>query len=216
MRFSPYAICFVAAFLVEKGAFAQATIEGKVQLPQPSAAQLTTQRYQNSAEAQTGPPDPPMAVVYLEGNFASVASPPHPAEMAQKNINFAPNLLPVRVGTTVTFPNRDDTYHNVFSYSKTKRFDLGRYRKDEKPESVLFDKPGVVTLHCEVHGTMRGTILVLDTPFFQKTNPNGGYRLRDLPAGHYVCKAWLSENDIRSREVDLKPGLTLHIDFPAK
>ena len=80
----------------------------------------------------------------------------------------------------------------------------------------MFDKPGVVTLHCEVHGTMRGTILVLDSPFFQKTNVNGGYRLRDLPAGHYVFKAWLSENDIRSREVDLKPGATLRVDFPAK
>ena len=216
MRFSPYAVCFVAAFLVERGALAQATIEGKVELPRPSAEQLTTQRYQNSAEAQTGPPDPPMAVVYLEGNFVNVASPPRAAEMAQKNINFDPNLLPIRVGTTVTFPNLDDTYHNVFSYSKTKRFDLGRYRKDEKPESVTFDKPGVVTLHCEVHGTMRGTILVLDTPFFQKTNLNGRYRRRELPTGHYVVKAWLSENDIRSREVDLKPGTTLHLDFPAK
>jgi plastocyanin len=216
MRFSPYAICFVAAFLVEKGAFAQASIEGRVDVPQPSAEQLTTQRYQSSAEAVTGPPDPPMAVVYLEGNFNNVASLTRSAEMAQKNINFSPNLLPIHVGTTVTFPNLDDTYHNVFSYSKTKRFDLGRYRKNEKPESVLFDKPGVVTHHCEVHGTMRGTILVLDTPFFQKTNINGGYRLRDLPAGHYALKAWLSENDIRSHEVDLKPGATLHVDFPAK
>jgi plastocyanin len=216
MRFSPYAVCFAAAVVIENGAFAQATIEGKVELPQPSAAQLTTQRYQRSAEAVTGPPDPPMAVVYLEGNFANVASSSHPAEMAQKNINFAPNLLPIRAGTTITFPNLDDTYHNVFSYSKTKRFDLGRYRKDEKPESVLFDKPGVVTLHCEVHGTMRGTILVLDTPFFQKTNLNGGYRLHDLPAGHYTLKAWLSENDLRSREVELKPGATLRVDFPAK
>jgi plastocyanin len=216
MRFSPYAVCFVAAFFVEKGLLAQATVEGKVTLPQPSAEQVTNQRYQNSAEAVTGPSDPPTAVVYLEGNFANVASPPRPAEMAQKNINFDPNLLPIRAGTTVTFPNLDDTYHNVFSYSKTKRFDLGRYRKNEKPESVMFDKPGVVTLHCEVHGTMRGTILVLDTPFFQKTNLNGGYRLRELPAGHYVVKAWLTENDIRSREVDLKSGTTLHVDFPAK
>jgi plastocyanin len=216
MQFPLYAVCLAAAFLFERGALAQATIEGKVELPQSSAEQLTTQRYQNSAEAQTGPPDPPMAVVYLEGSFANVASPPRTAEMAQKNINFAPNLLPIRVGTTVTFPNLDDTYHNVFSYSKTKRFDLGRYRKDEKPESVLFDKPGVVTLHCEVHGTMRGTILVLDTPFFQKTSLNGGYRLRDVPAGHYTLKAWLSENDLRSREVDLKPGTTLRVDFPAK
>ena len=216
MRLSLYAICFVAAFLLEKGALAQAIIEGKVELPQLSAAQLTTQRYQNSAETPTGPPDPLMAVVYLEGNFANTAPTLPSAEMAQKNINFDPGLLPIRVGTTVTFPNLDDTYHNVFSYSKTKRFDLGRYRKDEKPESVLFDKPGVVTLHCEVHGTMRGTILVLDTPFFQKTDVRGGYRLRDLPAGHYRLKAWVSENDVRTREVDLKPGTTLRIDFSQK
>jgi plastocyanin len=216
MRLSPYAVCLVTLFLVEKGAIAQAIIEGKVELPRPSAEQLTTQRCQSSVEAVTGPPDPPMAVVYLEGNFAGVPSPPRSAEMAQKNINFDPNLLPIRAGTTVTFPNLDAMYHNVFSYSKTKRFDLGRYRKEEKPGSILFDRPGVVTLHCEVHGTMRGTILVLDSPFFQKTNVNGGYRLRELPAGHCVVKAWLSENDIRSREVDLKPGTTLHVDFPAK
>lgn len=216
MRFFPYAVCFVAAFLLEKSLLAQATIEGKVEIPRASAEQLTNQRYQNSSETVTGPPDPPMAVVYLEGNFGNVASPPQAAEMTQKNIEFDPSLLPIRVGTTVTFPNLDDTYHNVFSYSKTKRFDLGRYRKNEKPESVLFDKPGVVTLHCEVHGKMRGTILVLDSPFFQKTNLNGVYRLRELPAGHYVVKAWLSENDIRSREVDLKPGTTLRVDFPAK
>ena len=62
-----------------------------------------------------------------------------PARMAQKNIAFAPDLLPVLVGTAVDFPNLDDTYHNVFSYSKAKRFDLGRYRKDEKPTTVVFD-----------------------------------------------------------------------------
>ena len=136
--------------------------------------------------------------------------------MAQKNINFNPGLLPVRVGTTVDFPNLDDTYHNVFSYSKAKRFDLGRYRKGETPVSILFDKPGVVTLHCEVHASMRGTILVLDTPYFQKSDAQGNFRLRDLPAGRYFLKAWISESDVRSREVDLKPGVTLHVDFPAK
>jgi len=216
MRFSPFAIGAVATFLVGGTLFAQATVEGKVALRQPTAEQVNSQRYQNGAEAVSGPADPPMAVVYLEGKFPDVASLTEHAEMAQKNINFAPNLLPVRVGTTVSFPNFDDTYHNVFSYSKTKRFDLGRYRKDEKPESILFDKPGVVTLHCEVHGTMRGTILVLDTPFFQKTKLNGGYRLSELPPGHYTLKAWVSDNDVRSREIDLKPGEILRVDFPIK
>ena len=216
MRVCFHAVLFAAGFLLIRNAFAQAAIEGKVELPRATAERAANQRYQNSAEAPTGQPDPPMAVVYLEGNFATNANSAHSAEMAQKNINFDPGLLPIRVGTTVEFPNLDDTYHNVFSYSKTKRFDLGRYRKDERPASVLFDKSGVVTLHCEVHGSMRGTILVLDTPHFQKTNTHGDYHLRDLPAGRYLLKAWVNENDVRVREVDLKPGATLRVDFPAK
>ena len=216
MKVCPYAAVLAASFLLGQSLFAQATVEGKVELPRPSAERLQIQRYQNSAETPTGPPEPPMAVVYLEGSFSHVSSPTRGVSMAQKNISFDPGLLPIRVGTTVDFPNMDDTYHNVFSYSKTKRFDLGRYRKDETPASILFDKAGVVTLHCEVHGSMRGTILVLDTPYFQKSDPQGGYRLRELPAGHYVLKAWVSESDVRSHEVDLKPGTTMHVDFPAR
>ena len=119
-------------------------------------------------------------------------------------------------GTAVDFPNQDDTYHNVFSYSKTKRFDLGRYRKGEKPATVIFDKAGVVTVHCEIHDRMRGTILVLETPYFKKSDVAGRYRLDHLPAGHYLLKAWISENDIREHAVDLKDGMTVHVDFSAK
>jgi plastocyanin len=216
MRVCFHVVLFAAGFLLIRDAFAQAAIEGKVELPRATIERVANQRYQSSAEAPTGPPEPMMAVVYLEGDFAKNANSPQSAQMAQKNINFDPGLLPIRVGTTVEFPNLDDTYHNVFSYSKTKRFDLGRYRKDEKPASVLFDKPGAVTLHCEVHGSMRGTILVLDTPHFQKTNAHGEYHLRDLPVGHYLLKAWVNENDVRVREIELKSGATLRIDFPAK
>ena len=106
-------------------------------------------------------------------------------------------------------------YHNVFSYSKTKRFDLGRYRKDEKPGSVLFDKPGTVTVHCDIHDRMRGTVLVLETPFFVKTDSQGHYRLEHLPVGSYSLKAWVTERDIREHPVELKNGAgVLHVDFP--
>lgn len=163
-----------------------------------------------------GAPDPPAAVVYLEGVFP-ITGPNRPvAQMTQKNLNFGPGILPIQVGTTVEFPNLDDTYHNVFSYSKTKRFDLGRYRKDENPGVVLFDKPGVVTLHCEIHGTMRGTILVLENPYFQKTDAQGFYRLGHLPTGQYVLKAWVNEKDVRSKPVMLTAGGVLHVDFPGK
>jgi plastocyanin len=194
--------------------YSQATIEGRVHLPKPAADHSQSQRYQPSAEIAIGPIDPPAAIVYLEGNFSGAQKERPLLHMAQKNINFLPNLIAVQAGTTVDFPNLDDTYHNVFSYSKLKRFDLGRYRKDEKPGLVLFDKPGVITVHCEIHERMRGTILVLDTPHFVKTDTDGRYRLEQLPAGRFILKAWVAENDVRERPVELKENSTLHVDLP--
>ena len=136
--------------------------------------------------------------------------------MAQQNMLFAPDLVAIHIGGAVEFPNHDDTYHNVFSYSKAKRFDLGRYRKEEKPGSVVFDKPGVVTVHCEIHDRMRGTVLVLESPYFKKTDSAGHYRIEHLPAGHFTIKAWINEADVRERIVDLKEGARLRLDFPGK
>jgi plastocyanin len=189
-----------------------------VQLPPPTVERALTQRYGTNVEAPLTPSNPPAAVVYLEANFpmkSKQATTPA-VEMRQKNMLFAPDLVAVRAGGAVAFPNLDDTYHNVFSYSKAKRFDLGRYRKDEKPAAVVFDKPGVVSVHCEIHDRMRGTILVLETPYFQKTDAAGHYRLDHLPAGHFVIKAWVNEADVRERAIDLKNGATLKIDFPGK
>ena len=195
----------------------QVVIEGTVQLPKPSFDRGLNQRYATAPDIALAPVNPPAAVVYLEGDFKGQGNvPKSPAQVAQKNVAFAPDLLPVLIGTAVEFPNMDETYHNVFSYSKTKRFDLGRYRKDEKPSVVVFDKPGAVTIHCEIHERMRGTILVLETPHFQKTDTAGRYRLEHLPPGNYVLKAWVAGDDVRQRPVELKSGMTLHVDFPAK
>ena len=71
-------------------------------------------------------------------------------------------------------------------------------------------------MHCEIHGTMRGTILVLETPYFQKTDEHGGFRLQSLPTGRYLLKAWVSEDDVRVQPVELKAGATIHVNFPAK
>ena len=211
-----YSILLFAVVIATESVRAQIIIEGTVQLPKPSYDRGLNQRYATSNDIPMAPTNPPAAVVYLEGDFRSQLNSKSPAQMAQKNIAFAPDLLPVLIGTSVDFPNMDDTYHNVFSYSKTKRFDLGRYRKDEKPTTVVFDKPGVVTIHCEIHERMRGTILVLETPHFQKTDTAGRYRLEHLPAGNYLLKAWVAGDDVRQRPVELKAGMTLHVDFPAK
>jgi plastocyanin len=195
-------------------ALGQATVEGRVALPPAHAAPVVTKRYEIVTKGGVVATDPPMAVVYLEGSFPQVAA-PGTAQMAQKDLNFVTPLLPVMVGTKVEFPNLDDTYHNIFSYSKAKRFDLGRYRPEERPiPSEVFSEPGPVTLHCDIHEHMRGLILVLATPYFTRSDREGRYRLAGLPAGHYTLKAWVNSRKILQQPVELKKGATLHVDFP--
>jgi len=211
-----FSTLIVVGLLGATGEFvrAQAVIEGHVQLPKEPSVEVINKRYELSGEQTVIMPDPPAAVVYLEGTFAPGRGPLR-AQMAQKNLDFVPRLLPVQVGTTVEFPNLDDTYHSIFSFSKPKRFDLGRYRSDETPiPSVLFDKPGAVVLHCDIHEHMRAIILVLETPYFQRTDAEGNYRISNLPPGHYNFKAWLNDKTILEKQVDLKDGATLHVDFP--
>ena len=195
-------------------AFGQATIEGKVQLPKGHAAPVMTERYEVVSRGGVLATEPPRAVVYLEGDFPKPTTLPT-RQVAQKDLLFRPPLLPIEVGTKVEFPNLDDTYHNVFSYSPAKRFDLGRYPPNENPTPFqVFDKAGLVTLRCDIHEHMRGLILVLDTPYFAITDAEGRYRLTNLPAGHFTLKAWVNSKTTRERAVDLKNGVVLKVDLP--
>jgi plastocyanin len=200
--------------LIPASLLAGAAVEGRVELPKSHAAPVQAKRYEIVTKGGVLSTQPPLAVVYLDGNFPRPASLPV-REVAQKDLTFIPALLPIEVGTRVQFPNLDDTYHNIFSYSPTKRFDLGRYRPEERPiPSVIFDKPGLVTLRCDIHEHMRGLIQVLNTPYFVMTNTAGHFRLDKLPAGHYMLKAWIDSRTTREKPVDLKNGQTLHVDFP--
>ena len=190
-----------------------ATIEGRVELPKSRATPVVNQRYQIVTRAGVLSTNPPVAVVYLEGEFAKPASLPV-AQITQKDLTFFPSLLPVQVGTKVEFPNLDDTYHNIFSFSPPKRFDLGRYRSDEKPvPSQVFDVAGLVTLRCDIHEHMRALILVLDTPHFVITNADGEFRLTGLPEGRYKLKAWVDSTTTREQRVELKDDATLRVNF---
>jgi plastocyanin len=193
---------------------ASATVEGRVELPKSHSAPVQAKRYQIVTKGGVLSTQPPLAVVYLDGAFPESASLPT-KQVTQKDLTFIPALLPVRVGTKVEFPNLDDTYHNIFSYSPAKRFDLGRYRPEERPvPSQVFDKPGLVTLRCDIHEHMRGLILVLNTPYFVMTDTAGHFRLNGLPAGHYTLKTWIDSRTTREKPVDLKNGQTLDVDFP--
>ncbi len=209
-----YSPAFLFFALIGAASLQAQSIEGKVLLPPARSAEVINKRYEMNVDASLIEPDPPLAVVYLEGKFPSPTG-PATVSIPQKNLQFSRSLLPVLVGTKIEFPNEDDTYHNIFSFSKPKRFDLGRYRKDETPvPSQTFDQPGVVVLHCDIHEHMRAIVLVLETPHFALTDTAGNYQLKNLPSGHYQLKAWLNNKNIIIREVDLKPGVHLKIDFP--
>jgi plastocyanin len=211
-RFFIFALLFW--ILGSGSALAQAVIEGRVELPKARTAPVVNKRYEVVTKGGVVAMNPPLAVAYLEGTFPKPPAQPV-VQMVQKDLTFVPLLLPVRLGTKVEFPNLDDTYHDVFSYSAPKRFDLGRYRPDEKPvPSEVFDVAGLVTLRCDIHEHMRGLILVVDTPYFVVTDADGHFRLSGLPPGHYTLKAWLDSNTTQEHPVELKADSVLHVDFP--
>ncbi len=208
-------ICTLLFAAISRLASAPAAIEGRVSLPKARTAPVVNQRYEIITKGGVIATNPPLAVVYLEGSFPPPPVPPL-AQIAQKGLTFIPTLLPVQVGTRVEFPNFDDAFHNIFSFSPAKRFDLGRYRASEKPvPSVVFDEPGLVTLRCDIHEHMRAVILVLPTPHFVVTEADGRYRLEGLPPGRYAIRAWLdSRTTSPARPVELHEGATVHLDFP--
>lgn len=200
--------------LASASCLADTVIEGSVELPKSRPVPVVTKRYEIVAKGGVLAPYPPFAVVWLEGEFAPAKSLPV-QQMSQKGLAFETPLLAVRTGTKVEFPNLDDTHHNIFSFSPAKRFDLGRYTSEERPiPSQTFDKPGLVTLRCDIHEHMRGLILVLDSPYFVTTDSGGKFKLGGVPPGKYKLKAWLSSKTTLEREVEIKPGATLKVSFP--
>jgi plastocyanin len=142
-------------------------------------------------------PDRLRSVVYLE-SAPALAFPdvePQRAVLDQKNETFVPHVLAITVGTTVEFPNSDRVYHNVFSLSPTKRFDLGRYAAG-RTRSVRFDRPGIVRVFCEIHSHMSAFILVFNHRYFAVTAADGRYQIGRVPAGRYTLVAW-NEGSIR-------------------
>jgi len=131
------------------------------------------------------------AVVYLEGAGAPPPTgPPRHVVMDQKNLAFAPAVLPVVRGTVVEFTNSDDVQHNVFSPSAIAgKFNLGTYGPGAT-RAVTLDEPGDVLVLCNIHMEMEARILVLNGPYFATVAEDGTYHLPDAPAGTYTLRIW--------------------------
>ncbi|MDR7269780.1 plastocyanin [Pelomonas saccharophila] len=156
-----------------------------------------------------GPNGQPLAdaavAVEVKGRTGKTSS--AKAEMGQRDRQFTPQLLIVQTGTSVSFPNFDTVRHHVYSFSPIKVIDIKLY-SGTPAEPIVFDKPGVATLGCNIHDRMSAHIVVVDTPTFGRTDPKGQLSL-DLPAGEHVVKAWHGDQkspSLQSAKLDVPAG----------
>ncbi len=183
-------------------------------------ARLATAQREPASNAVKTPP----AVIWLNPLPADNARPVTPGTftLLQKNKMFTPHLLVVPVGSSVAFPNADPFFHNVFSLFDGKRFDLGLYEAGST-RSVVFSREGVSYIFCNIHSEMSAVVLALATPYYGILDPNGGFRVTDVPAGDYDLHIWIegqrqSSLDRLTRRVHIAGTIVdlgeIHADHP--
>jgi len=127
--------------------------------------------------------------IYIEGATDAAAPGVVKASIEQRDRRFAPDLVVIPKGSAISFPNFDPIFHNVFSLSKVKSFDLGNY-PDGQSRTVTFPSPGLVAVYCHLHSNMSATIVVAPNRWATKADGKGGFMLADVPAGTYSVVAW--------------------------
>jgi plastocyanin len=213
-----FAVLVVPAVLLSQGlrgsAAAGGSIRGRVELRR---AATPPERRPNVAEL--GSPaalrdisDRLTSVVYMESAPKTPAVVPGHAVLDQRDERFVPHVLAITTGTVVEFPNSDRIYHNVFSLSKTRPFDLGRYAAG-RSKTVTFDRPGIVRVFCDIHSHMNAFILVFNHPFFALTDMEGRYRIDNVPPGTYNLVAWNEGVSSGPQAVVVPEGAEAELDF---
>lgn len=139
------------------------------------------------------------AVVFVQSSSTTAPVAQRSAIMDQVDKTFVPGVLPIAVGTRVRFPNHDQIQHHVYSFSRTKTFELPLYKGEDAP-AVLFDKVGVVKIGCNIHDWMSGIILVVPTPWFARTGTDGAFTIENVPQGEYSLVAWHELSKLKPEE----------------
>lgn len=168
-----------------------------------------------SGEAQATGRPAQYAVIWLDAPTA----PPLVVQAArtvldQRNLAFSPHVLVVRVGTAVDFPNSDHVFHNVFSFRDGKKFDLGMYPAGVKAKPVVFDKPGLSRIFCNIHPNMAAYVMAVDTPYYAVSDDRGAFLISAVPPGTYTYHAWRPGSETLSGSVTVGGGQPLEIRWP--
>lgn len=154
----------------------------------------------------------PNVVVWLDVPSGPAGGPAPEPVLDQRNLQFFPQVLVVRVGTTVKFPNTDRVFHNVFSFKDGKQFDLGVYPVGAV-KHVRFDRPGVSRLFCNIHPKMAAYVVAVDSPYFAMSDERGAFSIQ-APAGTYTYHAWRAGGPMLNGSVTVGGATTLDIQWP--
>lgn len=166
------------------------SITGTVPLSKSKVSTVPVGKYRGKISGKLSSPPPAIAGVWLESKSLSAPKTPTNITLSQQNYQFAKHLIIISKGATVFFPNEDPDYHNIYSLSRPKRFDIGRYKKGETPiPQVTFEKTGYIGLNCEIHSHMKANIIVVDSPHLTTTDTNGKFTLKNVPPGQYTLHA---------------------------
>jgi plastocyanin len=191
-----------------------AAIRGRVQVPDPPATAVRPAVSDLTASSHPVV-DRRRVVVYLEAapRRAFDELRPGTTRMDQRGEQFVPRVLAITVGTSVLFPNNDTTFHNVFSLSRARTFDLGRYRPGRTGRPIRFDRPGIVPVFCDIHTHMSGFILVFNHPFFAVSDTDGRYQIDGVPQGTYAVRVWSELGSVSPRSVTVGESGTVEANF---
>lgn len=150
--------------------------------------------------------------IWLEGALPQNAPSGAVASMEQQNRRFTPEMLVIQAGSKVSFPNEDPIFHNVFSLSGVKSFDLGNYPRGDT-RMVTFTKPGIVFVNCHLHPNMSATIVVAPNKWNALAGRDGKFELQDVPPGHYTIVAWHKAAGFFRQAITIEPGQNPHVEF---
>ena len=154
----------------------------------------------------------PHAVVWLDAPPSAAAVQPTRVVLDQRNLDFSPHVLAVRVGTVVDFPNNDRVFHNVFSFHNGKRFDLGLYPIGTT-RRVTFDHPGLSRIFCNIHPNMGAHVMVVDTPYFSVSDEAGRFAIPSVAPGTYTYHAWRPGRTDLTGSVSVGPSTVLDLQW---
>ena len=209
----------IASLLASEAPRAQSesggTVVGRVRLSRVRGTPLPSNAYSPRSVPTSAPPPSPEiknVVVYLKGVVFKGTLPTSRQEIVQQGETFVPRVLAITRGSSVSFPNEDPIFHNVFSLSSAATFNLGRFPQGQTRVRE-FTKVGLVKVFCQIHSQMSASILVLDHPFFTVPELDGTFTLTNVPPGKYTVVGWHERVGERSESVQVKSGQSVSVDI---